>query len=156
MSCPLGCAHDCTHDAVVHPAAAQIGFKGCAHLVFGGVGVAIKQRLRGQDHARGAVPALCGLFIDEGLLQAGGFAVALTGAAVGAAISTNDIADTVRARIEGLNVTAKGVSVTSNEGSYIVNLTVAGAGAEGWAAGGPAALSEGARTRQHVHSPGGC
>jgi hypothetical protein len=73
---------------------------------------------------------------------AGALAIAGDGAAVGAAISTDDIANDVTARIEGATANGSAVQVTANEGSYIVNLTVAGAGGNDSALGGSLAVNQ--------------
>src|SRR5262249_4291211 len=57
---------------------------------------------------------------------AGGLGISTNSAALGAAVSTNDIANTVKARIENVTVTGSQVQVTAHEGSYIVNLTIGG------------------------------
>ena len=50
-------------------AATQIAVERAANLGFGRLRIALEQVGRGNDHAAGAVAALCGLLPDEGLLQ---------------------------------------------------------------------------------------
>src|SRR5208282_4718997 len=57
---------------------------------------------------------------------AGALAIAISGGAIGAAISTNDIANTVTADIEGATVSGNEVQVGTTENANIVNVTAAG------------------------------
>src|SRR5215213_10073878 len=61
--------HDGADDAVVAAAATQMAVERAANLGFGRPRIAIEQVGRHNDHAAGAVAALRGLLVDEGLLQ---------------------------------------------------------------------------------------
>src|SRR5207244_2454384 len=72
---------------------------------------------------------------------AGALAIAVSSGAVGAAISTNDIANSVAARIEGVTVSGRQVLLGSTENATIVNLTAAGSLAGSFALGGSLSLN---------------
>ncbi len=72
---------------------------------------------------------------------AGALAVSINSGAVGAAVSYNDIANTVASRIERVTVRGSQVKVGSTENATIVNLTAAGAGAGSFALGGSLSLN---------------
>src|SRR5215470_13130298 len=61
--------HDSADDAVVASAATQIAGERAANLGFGRLRIALEQVGRRNDHAAGAIAALRGLLVDEGLLQ---------------------------------------------------------------------------------------
>src|SRR5262249_57994384 len=69
---------------------------------------------------------------------AGALAISVSGGAVGAAVSSNDIKNHVRSRIEGATVSGQQVQVGSTEDATIVNVTAAGSGAGNFALGGSA------------------
>jgi len=73
---------------------------------------------------------------------AGGLAGA-AGAAIGAALATNDIASTITAYVDGATVTSTGstVTVSAASTSSLEALTVGGAGAAGFAAGAAVSLN---------------
>src|SRR5215831_20145163 len=61
--------HDGAYDTVVAAAATQIAGERPANLGFGRLRIALEQVGRRNDHAAGAIAAMRGLLVDEGLLQ---------------------------------------------------------------------------------------
>src|ERR1700742_2756281 len=61
----LGRGLDRLDDPEVRPAPAQVRVHGLLDLVLGGARIALEERVRGHDHAVGAVAALRGLVLDE-------------------------------------------------------------------------------------------
>lgn len=60
------------HNFHVCAATAQVELKLVANLLFGGMWLTVEQGLQGHDHAVDAITALCGLLVNEGLLNGGG------------------------------------------------------------------------------------
>src|SRR5206468_395911 len=85
-----------------------------------------------QVHAGGNVVVTAG---DNSTIGsgAGALAIAVSGGAIGAAISTNDIQNSVVARIDGATVQGNAVEVGTSEQATIINVTAAGAGAGNFA-----------------------
>jgi len=64
-----GCAMDGTKDAGIAAAPTEVGIEPLADFGVGGPGSPFQQGNRGKDHARGAITALEGLFVQERLLD---------------------------------------------------------------------------------------
>ncbi|MCP3913837.1 MAG: hypothetical protein GY713_23190, partial [Actinomycetia bacterium] len=73
--------------------------------------------------------------VDE--VRSGGLAISVSGyASIGAAVATNDIANSVQAYVDAATVTAAQINVTATSNADIHAITVGGAGAEYFALGG--------------------
>jgi hypothetical protein len=73
---PPGCLQRRTDDPAMRPAAAQIAVQSLPHLLLSRGATVAQQANRGHHHAGGAIAALGGLLIDEGLLDRMGPAAA--------------------------------------------------------------------------------
>jgi hypothetical protein len=73
---PPGCLQRRTDDPAMRPAAAQIAVQSLPHLLLSRDATVAQQANRGHHHAGGAIAALGGLLIDEGLLDRMGPAAA--------------------------------------------------------------------------------
>ena len=63
------CPFDCSEHTIIYPATAQVACQLGPNLAIGWVRVPVEQGFGSDDHARGAVAALDGLFFNEGLLK---------------------------------------------------------------------------------------
>src|SRR5437870_1471727 len=63
-----GRAQDGFDDAVMRPAAAEVGFQRSAHVLLGRMRIAVQQFLRAHDHAVDAIAALRRLLLHKGAL----------------------------------------------------------------------------------------
>src|SRR5262249_20076043 len=72
---------------------------------------------------------------------AGALSISTGTAAVGAAISANDIKNTVAGRIEGVTVSGQQVQVGATENANIYNATAAGSAADTFALGGSVSVN---------------
>jgi len=71
-------------------------------------------------------------------------------AAIGAAVATNDISNTIRAAIDGSAVTGNSIALSASSTASIDTLTVGGAGASSFALGGSVSSQQ---DRQHDRRP---